>query len=232
MSVAPPTHATVEELIRHRLSVALGGWRGAVETALPPIAFLLVWSAWHDVRSAALVSIGVALVLGAVRLLQRSSLQHVLGAIFATAIAAFFALRSGRAEDVFLPGLLTNATFLVVGVVSILSRWPLVGFIVGAGDPGAAEDPFGWRRDAGIVRVCNRLTWVLVAGYAIRLAVMVPLYLAAKVGWLTVAKLALGWPLWAASLALMGGLLLTGHTPLERVPFEERTDHQATPDQA
>ena len=31
---------TVEEIIRHRLSTALGGWRGSIETALPTIAFV------------------------------------------------------------------------------------------------------------------------------------------------------------------------------------------------
>ena len=44
---------------------------------------------------------------------------------------------------------------------------------------------------------------------------MVPLYLAAEVAWLGVAKIALGWPLWVASIAVMGWMLLAGHTPLE-----------------
>ena len=44
---------------------------------------------------------------------------------------------------------------------------------------------------------------------------MVPLYYAAEVAWLGVAKIALGWPLWVASLAVMGWMLLAGHTPLE-----------------
>jgi hypothetical protein len=56
---------------------------------------------------------------------------------------------------------------------------------------------------------------VLVGTYAVRLLVMVPLYLAAEVAWLGAAKIALGWPLWVASIALMGWLLLAGHTPLE-----------------
>ena len=34
---------TVEQLIRHRLSTALGGWRGSVETALPTVAFIALW---------------------------------------------------------------------------------------------------------------------------------------------------------------------------------------------
>ena len=206
---------TVEALIRHRLGAALGGWRGSLETAVPTVVFVALWSWRKDVVVAAGAALAVALVLAGVRLVQRSSLTHVAGAVFATAIAAFFAVRSGRAEAAFLPGILTNAAFLGATLLSIATRWPAIGFLVGAGDPRAQEDPFGWRRDRGMVRVCTRLTWVLVGTYAVRLAVMVPLYLAAEVAWLGAAKIALGWPLWVASIALMGWLLLAGHTPLE-----------------
>jgi hypothetical protein len=212
---ADPTAATVEALIRHRLSTALGGWRGSVETALPTIAFVALYSWRRDVTVAAASALVIALVLAGIRVAQRSSLQHVLGAVFATAIAAFFAVRSGRAEDAFLPGILTNAGFLVATLLSIVTRWPAVGFLVGAGDPRAAEDPFAWRRDRGMVRVCARLTWVLVATYLIRIAIMVPLYLAAEVAWLGAAKILLGWPLWVGAIAVMGWMLLAGHTPLE-----------------
>lgn len=204
---------TVEELIRHRLSTALGGWRGSIETALPTVAFIAVWSWRQDLRLAVWWAIGVAVVLAVLRIVQRSSLQHVLGAVFATAIAAFFAMRSGKAEDAFLPGMLLSAGYLVGTLVSILTRWPVVGFLVGAGDPRLAEDPFGWRRDKGMVRVCSRLTWVLVALYVVRLSIQVPLYLAGQVAALGVAKIVLGWPLWIAGVAVMGWLLVRGSTP-------------------
>ena len=212
---ALPAAETVEALIRHRLSTALGGWRGSVETALPTVVFVGLWTATRDVTLAALSAVGLAVVLAVVRIAQRSSLQHVLGALLATGIAAFFALRSGRAEAAFLPGILTNGAYLVATVVSIAARWPFVGFLVGAGDPRAKEDPFAWRRDEGMVRVCARLTWVLVAMYAVRLAVMVPLYLAAEVTLLGIAKIVLGWPLWVAGIAVMGWMLVSGRTPVE-----------------
>lgn len=209
---------TVEQLIRHRLSTALGGWRGSIETALPTIAFIAVWSARQDLRQAVWSAVAVAVVLAVVRLVQRSSLQHVLGAVFATAIAAFFAMRSGKAEDAFLPGMLLSGGYLVGTLISIWTRWPVVGFLVGAGDPRGADDPFGWRRDRGMVRVCSRLSWVLVALYAVRLSIQVPLYLAEQVAGLGVAKIVLGWPLWVAAVAVMGWLLMRGNTPQEIDP--------------
>jgi len=213
--VAP---ATVEELIRHRLSEALGGARGALETALPTAVFVIAWLVVKDLRVAVGLAAAIALVLAVVRVVQRGSLQHVLGSVAATGIAAWFSLRSGRAEDAFLPGILLSAGYAVAILVSIVTKWPAVGFLVGVADPRAQTDPFAWRRDRAVVAVCQRLTWVLLALYAVRLAVMVPLYLAGQVAALGVAKIVLGWPLWLGALALMGAMLVRGHTPLEREP--------------
>lgn len=227
-----PSAETVEQLIRHRLSTALGGWRGSIETALPTIAFIALWSWRQDLTLAVWSAVAVALALAVARIVQRSSLQHVLGAVLATALAAFFAMRSGRAEDAFLPGMLLSGAYLVGTLVSILVRWPVVGFLVGAGDPRVAEDPFAWRRDAGMVRVCSRLTWVLVALYVVRLSIQVPLYLARQVEALGVAKIVLGWPLWVAGVAVMGWLLVRGNTPQEaRTPAPDSAPaHTPDPD--
>jgi hypothetical protein len=220
---------TVEAIIRHRLSTALGGWRGSLETALPTVAFVIVWT-WKKDLVAAVVSAGVVVgVLVAARLVQRQAPHHVLSAAVVTAIAAVFALRSGRAEAVFLPGIIWNVTSFSAAVISVAARWPLVGFMVGAGDPRMAEDPFAWHRDPALVRVCQRLTLVLVGVFGIRLAVMVPLYLAGNVTALGVAKIALGWPLWLLGIATMAWMLLRGETP-QSVPAPD--SEQTAIDQA
>ncbi len=211
-----PAPTTVEELIRHRLSAAVGGLRGSLETALPMVGFVVVWSITKDRDLALGVTVVLTVLLGLARLVQRQTLQYVLTSVFASAIAVFFALRSGQAEDAFLPGILTSLGWLVGSLVSVLVRWPVVGFLVGAADPAAAEgDPFRWRRNAAAVSVCNRLTLVLVAMYAIRVAIMGPLYLAGNVAALAVCKVVLGWPLWAGAVAVMGALLLKGRTPID-----------------
>lgn len=206
---------TVEQVIRHRLSTALGGWRGSLEAAAPMVAFVVVWTWQKDVMTAVAAAGVLTVVLAVVAVIQKQSLQFILSAVFATAIAAFFALRSGKAQDAFLPGILTSAAWGVGTLVSVLVRWPVVGFMVGAGDPRMAEDPFAWRRDPGLVRVCQRLTLVLVALYAVRVAVMLPLYFAGQVAWLGVTKVALGWPAWVVAVAVMGWILMRGNTPQE-----------------
>jgi hypothetical protein len=208
----PAGATTVEEVVRHRLAEGVGGVRGSVEAALPTVAFVVAWSATHDVRT----SLGAAAVLVVVallaRLAQRQTPKFALSSLAALAIAAFFALRSGRAEDAFLPGILYSCALLAVSLLSVVTRWPMVGFIVGATHP---EDPLAWRGHAGVVRLCQRLTLVLAGLYAVRAVVMLPLYLADQVTWLGVTKIVLGWPLYLVAVAAMGALLLKGHTPLD-----------------
>jgi hypothetical protein len=205
---------TVESLIRERLSSALGGARGSFETALPTVAFVVAWTLRHDVKIAVAASAVIVVIMLMVRLASRQTPRYVLSAVFATAVAAFFALRSGRAEAAFLPGILTSAAWGVGSLLSVVVRWPIVGFIVAAGDPRMAEDPTAWRRDRGLVRVCQRLTMVLVVLYAVRVVLMFPLYLSGQVALLGVAKIALGWPAYLCALAIMGMILVRGRTPL------------------
>lgn len=212
-NAAPPKPAvdagTVEEVVRHELSKALGGRRGMFEGAMPTLGFTLTYITTRELKLALAVGGGLAVVLLLVRLVQKQSVQFVINSMIGIAIAAVFALRTGKAEDVFLPGIIYNAAYGSVMTLSILTRWPLVGLLIGS----VTGDLTAWRRDPGIVRLCSRLTWLLVAPCAIRVLVQYPLYLAGEVGWLGASKIALGWPLQIAALSAMVYLLARGHTP-------------------
>ncbi|ABS03046.1 DUF3159 domain-containing protein [Kineococcus radiotolerans] len=211
MSAPPPAPpATVEDLVRQRLSSALGGWRGVLDSAAPALAFLVGWIVTHDLLVSVGASLAVLLVALVARIARRETLQHVLGGIITTAVAAFIASRTGRAQDVFLPGILVNLGLAVVFAVSMVARWPVVGFVVGA----VTDDPTAWRRDRGVVALCQKLTGLLLAGYVLRVAVQLPLYLAGNTTALAVSKLVLGWPLLVAGVAIAGLILLRGSTPL------------------
>jgi hypothetical protein len=206
--------ATVEDVIRARLAEALGGRRGMVEGALPTIGFTATFVPTQDLRLSLTLGIGLAVALLVVRIAQRQSVQFVVNSLVGIVIAAVFASRSGRAEDVFLPGILYNAAYTAGLTLSILLRWPLVGLLIGS----VTGDLTAWRADPAVVRLCSRLTWVLVVPCAVRVAVQYPLYLAGEVGWLGVSKIVLGWPLQIAALAVMVYLLARGRTPLGRPP--------------
>ncbi len=182
-----------------------------LEGAAPFVGFTVVWVITRSLLISLLAALGVAVIFAVVRLAQRQSLRFVLQAVIPTAIAALVASRTGRAEDVFLPGILYNGALAVIAVASVALRAPLVGFLYGA----ATGDPTGWRRDRGLVRMTSRLTLVLAVPYVARFAVQMPLFLAGNIVALAIAKVALGWPLLVAALFVIGVLLSRGHTPIE-----------------
>jgi Protein of unknown function (DUF3159) len=211
----PPQFRYVEEFVRYQLGKSLGGARGMVESALPFVAFTIAWVIGRQLYPAIGAALGIALVLAVIRLLQRQSIKYVAQAVIPTAIAVLVATRTGRAQDVFLPGILYNGALAVLSFLTVIIRRPLVGFIIGA----AVGDPTGWAKDRGLVRMTSKLTLVLAVPYVTRFVIQMPLFLAGEVVWLGVAKVVLGWPLLIAALTVMGVMLSKGKTPMEDSPL-------------
>ncbi len=205
------THETVEQLVRSKLSEALGGRRGIVESAVPTVLFTVMFVSTKDLRLSLTVAIAATVLLLLVRLVQRGTVQFVLNALIAIGIAALFATRSGEARDVFLPGILYNGAYAAVFVISILIGWPIVGFMIGA----ITGDPTGWHDDRAMVRLCAQLSWLFAAPCILRVVVQYPLYLDGNIALLGTAKVVLGWPLQIASFAAMAWLLSRNRTPIE-----------------
>ena len=202
--------ATVEEVVRHRLAAALGGRRGMVESAVPTLGFTVTFLITHDLRLGLYVGIGLAVALLVARIATHQPVQYVVNSLVGIGIAAAFAARTGKAEDVFLPGIIYNAVYAVALSLSVLVRWPVVGLMLAS----VTGDLTGWRKDPAVVKLCSRLTLVLAVPCIVRVVVQWPLYLAGQVGWLGVTKIALGWPLQLAALATMVWLLARGRTPI------------------
>ncbi len=217
---AGPQFRYVEEFVRHQLSESMGGVRGMLEAALPFVGFTIAWVIGRQLYPALGTAVGVAVVLGIIRVAQRQSVKYVAQAIFPTAIAALIAARTGRAEDVFLPGILYNGVLALVSIFTIVIRRPLVGYLIGA----AIGDPTGWTRDRGLVKMTSKLTAVLAVPYVLRFVIQLPLFLAGNVLALGIAKVVLGWPLLLAALFCIGLLLSKGRTPMEDSAYSRSTN--------
>ncbi|MEV4899450.1 DUF3159 domain-containing protein [Nonomuraea sp. NPDC055795] len=207
-------HDTVESAVRAQLSKALGGVRGMIEAAVPTIAFTVTWITTEQLKTSLIVSIALAVLLLLARLVQRSTPQFVINSLIGIAIGAFFASRSGDAKAYFLPGILWNAGYSVAMLISIITRWPVVGFLIGS----VTGDPTAWHKDPGIVRLCTRLTWLLMLPCVVRVAVQLPVYLYGgdeAVAALGITKILMGWPLQVAALGAMLWLLGRGRTPIK-----------------
>jgi hypothetical protein len=199
-SAAAPAAAPrgLESLLGEDFSVsdAVGGVRGLVESALPGVVFVAVYVATSALTPALVASVAVTLAAVVLRLVQRTPVTQALAGVIGVGIGVFWAWRTGDAEDYFALGLWTNGGYLVACLVSILVGWPLVGVVVGL----FRGEGTTWRQDRAERARYTWATWVWVAMFGLRLAVQVPLYLGASVGWLGTARLVMGLPLWALTL--------------------------------
>jgi hypothetical protein len=218
---------TVEAVVRQQLAKALGGRRGMAEAAAPTITFTVTYVSSKDVVLAIGFSVAIALTLLVIRLVQRSNVQFVMNALVGIGVGCLFVWLGGRnggdqstqALAYFAPGIIYNGVYAVVMVLSILARVPAVGLMVGA----VSDDPFAWRQDAQIVRLCSHLTWVLVVPCVLRVAVQLPIYLGGRaaddadpyVTALGLTKVGMGWPLQLGALGLMVWLLARDRTPVQ-----------------
>ncbi|MBN6189659.1 DUF3159 domain-containing protein [Aneurinibacillus sp. BA2021] len=178
---------------------AMGGWRGVVESVLPSLAFVILFTLRPQPLILPLgVSVGLAAIFTIVRLVQKSPPSAALGGLIAAVAAAGLALWTGRGEDNFVPGLITNAVYGSAILVSALIGWSVIGlaagFLMGEGT--------AWRADR---RKRRAFFWLGIAWAALffaRLAVQFPLYLAGDVTALGTLKLVMGLPLFAPLIAV------------------------------
>lgn len=199
-----------------------------LEAGLPTLLFTFVWLITKNLQLALLLSGASALVLLVVRLVQRSTVQFVVNALFGIGLGWLFvhlAARAGGSADAqalafFLPGLIWTTVYSVSVAASCLVGWPLMGFMLG----GVTGDPTSWHHDRQVVRLCTRLTWILVLPGIIGVALQGPIWLAGWTGALdadtavlaiSTLRYGLGWPLRFLALGAMTWVLARNHTPLE-----------------
>ncbi len=201
-SDADPVEAQIEERLEELrtdvpaegqlLARAIGGWRGLIDSGAPAGVFLLVYTVnGQQLAPSIWAAVAVGAIIAIWRVFRRESLTQIAGGFVGIAVSAFVASKTGRAEDFFLPGLITNAAYGLAALLSILVGWPLIGLFMGS----LTGSMTAWRQDAKLRRTYAAATWVWVGVFGLRLLVQLPLYFAGQVGALGTAKIVLGWPL-------------------------------------
>jgi intracellular septation protein A len=197
------------------LVAGVGGVLGVVESIVPSLVFLLLFEITRVLWLAVLVAVGVSVVLTVARLVRRSPPTAALGGLVGVAVSAALALITHRSETFYLPGIITNAVYGGVLLISVLVRFPLIGVAVGV----VMGDASGWRADPRRRRGFTWLTLLWVLLFAVRLVVELPLYLSGSTAALGVARLITGVPLFAPVLVLsflVVRVLHAGTRPAER----------------
>jgi len=182
----------------------VGGVRGLVESFLPGLVFLVVFTFTSHLPEnqrllvSVLPPIGVAVLFVIARAVTRKPLMPAISGAIGIAITAAFAYFTKSASNNFLPGILINSGVILVLVTSLIARWPLVGLVVGF----IMGDHPHWRTDALKMRALTIATYVWIIPSAIRLAIQIPLYISENVEILAATKLLTGLPLYAGALWL------------------------------
>ncbi|MGH8793628.1 MAG: DUF3159 domain-containing protein [Stackebrandtia sp.] len=187
--------------ISEQMAEQLGGARGLIEAGVP-VAVFVVLNILLDDRLEWVIGASVACAVGIaiVRAVRRQPIRHAVNGLFGISLGAILALRSGDANDFYLPGILWGLAYGVVFLGSTLIRHPLVGWgwSIIAGK-GKSE----WRHDARLMRV---FTWLTVLWGAVFLVKnMFRLWLKLDGGYehlLGVTTLVLGYPLTALLLLI------------------------------
>ncbi len=172
--------------------------RALLDTTVAPVAFVIVYAITKDVNPSAIVAVAIGVLIAIERLIRRRPVVNAVGGLFGTGLAAFIAVRSGRAEGFFVPKMLYQLALAVVFAGSALIRKPLTGFIIAQiyrAEPGWADLP-------PVRRVMTEYTLAWAALFGLRGAVYAVLIYYGRVGSLAVASLAMGLPAFGLLLFL------------------------------
>jgi hypothetical protein len=182
---------------QHPMLRAMGGILGICETLIPGFVFIVTLGLTTDSWLAIAVSVAVSVGFTLYRLIRRQAPTQALVGLAGVVASAVLAVMSQKPEDNFVVGMITNAAYGTAFLLSVVLRWPLIGVAVNLIRGSGTQ----WRRDKHSMRVFTAVTLLWAALFAIRLAVEWPLYLAADIAGLGLAKVVLGLPLYVPLLA-------------------------------
>lgn len=180
------------------LMARAGGIRGLVSTALPVTMFAAVNAIGGLVPAlVAAVAAGVAVLVW--QLVSRASTRPALFGFAAIAVGAGLALFTGQAKDFYLPGIWMYLAMAILFTGSVVVRRPLIG-VVWAWMTGRDGT---WRRTPRVRTAFDLVTLMMAAVSATRFGVQFYLYDTDQEGLLAVARIAMGWPVFLVTSALI-----------------------------
>jgi hypothetical protein len=168
-----------------------------IDTVLPPIAFGVV-NALFGLTAAVGAAVGLALLLGVLRLIRKQPWQYALAGLLAVGLAAGLALLTRNAASYFIPAIISSAVLLLIALTSIIIGKPLAAWAshLTRGWPLA----WFWRED--VKPAYMEVTWLWTIFFAIRLVLQIILFQQGAAGGLAWANTLLGWPVTILVLVL------------------------------
>lgn len=169
-----------------------------LDAVVGPLAFAIA-NALAGTGPAVAVGLGAALAVVLWRLVRGGSLSYAIGGVGGTVVASLLVGVTGRAEDYFLPGILSGAAMSAALLVSLMVRYPLVAVVSSV----TRQWPLEWYRHPRVRPAYTVATWIWAGFFAVRSLLQYLLYREGSVGVLATVRVATGWP------ALLGLLVIT-----------------------
>ncbi|MER6286897.1 DUF3159 domain-containing protein [Streptomyces sviceus] len=166
---------------------AFGGVRGMVETVLPGLLFVTIFTINKDLHLSAIAALVVSLLLVVVRLVKRDTVKHAFSGVFGVAFGVVFAMMTGNAKNFYLPGMLYTLGLGLAYVITTLAGVPLMGLILGP----VFKENLSWRtRNPGRKKAYAKASYAWGGILLAKCAILFPLYWwadTAQLGWVLVA---------------------------------------------
>ncbi|MFI1962636.1 DUF3159 domain-containing protein [Streptomyces pathocidini] len=166
---------------------AFGGVRGLVETTVPGLVFILIYTINKDIHFSAIAALVLSVALGVARLVRKDTLKHAFSGVFGVAFGVVFAMMTGNAKDFYLPGMLYTLGLALAYTVTAAAGVPLLGLILGP----VFKENLSWRtRNPGRKRAYTRASYAWGLILLAKSAILFPLYWWAdttQLGWVLIA---------------------------------------------
>ncbi|WP_226961525.1 MULTISPECIES: DUF3159 domain-containing protein [Streptomyces] len=176
-----------EAATREAFFEAFGGVRGMVETTVPGLVFVLIFTITREINPSAIGAVSLSAAMAVARLVRRDSVKHALSGVFGVAFGAAFAMISGDAKNFYLPGMVYTLCLSVAYLLSAAVGWPLLGLLLGP----IFRENLSWRtRNPGRKRAYVKSSYVWGGILLAKSAITFPIYFwgdATQLGWLRVA---------------------------------------------
>ncbi|MFC9316758.1 DUF3159 domain-containing protein [Streptomyces nigra] len=166
---------------------AFGGMRGMIETVLPGLLFVTIYTINKNLHMSALAALAVSVVLVVVRLATRDTVKHAFSGVFGVAFGVVFAMMTGNAKDFYLPGMIYTLGLALAYIITTLCGVPLIGLILGP----VFKENLSWRtRNPGRKKAYSKASYAWGLILLAKCAILFPLYWWAdttQLGWVLVA---------------------------------------------
>ncbi|MGW2771057.1 DUF3159 domain-containing protein [Streptomyces olivaceoviridis] len=165
---------------------AFGGVRGMVETVLPGLLFVAIFTVNKNLHMAAIAALALSLMLVVVRLAMKDTVKHAFSGVFGVVFGVVFAMFTGNAKDFYLPGMLYTLGLALAYIITTLAGVPLIGVVLGP----VFKENLSWRtRNPGRKKAYAKASWAWGLILLAKCAILFPLYWwadTAQLGWVLV----------------------------------------------